>query len=192
MEKGELFRRVFHMTAAGYLVYYLLPDELIPGFYKWHGVLIIMISALIVEGVRLKYGKLFFGLREYEKKRISAFAWFSIGMCIALLFFEMIFVVPVVIGMAVIDPLIGEVRQRKEKLYPVVPSVIYALIMFLCLLLLSEMSEIWLILFSILGTISAITAERWDLKHIDDDFLMIVIPLLVLSMFHYLIFNVLT
>lgn len=181
MKKAELLRRIFHMTAVVYLVYYLLPKELFPGFYKWYGVFIIVCIVLIFEGVRLKKGKLFFGLRNYEKKRISAFAWFAIGMGLALLFFKMVYVVPVVIGMAFIDPLIGEIKRRKKSLYPMVPSVIYGIIVFPCLMLLSKMSMVPLILFTLTATFSAISAEHWDIKYVDDDFLMIVIPLLALS-----------
>lgn len=186
MKKAEVIRRIFHMTAVVYLVYYLLPEELFPGFYKWYGVLIILFATLAVEAVRLKTGMIFFGLRKYEEKRISAFAWFSIGMAIALLWFEMVYVVPVVIGMAFIDPLIGEIKRKNERFYPVLPSVIYGMIMFSCLLILSEMNSGLLILFTFTATFFALLAERWDIKYIDDDFLMIVIPLLALTALDHL------
>ncbi len=188
MEKPEIFRRIFHMTAVVYLVYYLIPEELSPGFFKWHGVLIIVFAALIAEMLRLRRAKLVFGMRYYEERRISAYAWFALGMGIALLIFEMKYVVPVVIGMAVIDPLIGEVRRKKKRLYPTFPSILYGAIMFLSLFILSGMAFIWLLFFTIIGTVSAISAEQWDLKYVDDDFLMLVIPLITLSMFDYLIF----
>ncbi len=191
MEKSEIFRRIFHMTAIGYLVYFLLPNELIPGFYKWYGLLIIICFALAVESFRLKTGKLFFGLREYEKKQVSAFAWFAIGMSIALLFFKMQFVVPAVIGMALIDPLIGEIKQRKKSLYPVLPFVVYWLIMFSCLFLLSDLILAIVILFTVIGTFFAIFAESWNIKFIDDDFLMLVVPLLVISGLDYLLISLL-
>lgn len=186
MKKAEMIRRILHMTAVVYLVYYLLPEELFPGFYKWYGVLIILCATLAVEALRLKTGKVFFGLREYEKKRVSAFAWFAIGMSIALLWFEMVYVVPVVIGMAFIDPLIGEIKRKNERFYPILPIVIYGTIMFTCLLILSEMSIGPLILLTFVATFFAILAERWNIKYIDDDFLMIIIPLLALTGLDYL------
>jgi hypothetical protein len=186
MESQEIFRRIFHMTAVVYLVYYLLPEELLPGFYKWYGVLIIVFIALIVEGVRLRTGRIFFGLRKYEKKQISAFAWFSIGMGCALLLFKMEYVVPVVIGMAFTDPLIGEIKRRRKKLYPIIPLIFYGAIVFLCLFFLTEISMILLSIFTVLATISAIFAEKWNIKYIDDDFLMIIIPLVVLNALDYI------
>ncbi len=169
------------MTAMIYLFYYLLPEELFPGFFKWYGVVIVLAVVLIAEGLRLKTGKLLFGMRNYEKNRVSAFTWFAIGMSLALLFFKMEYVVPVIIGMALVDPLIGEIRRRKAKLYPFLPSLIYGIILFLCLFILFEMSIIFLVLFSFIATFFAIFAEWWDIKYIDDDFLMAIIPLLALS-----------
>jgi hypothetical protein len=177
------------MTASFYLVYYLLPEELVPGFYKWYGVIILMIVALLVEGIRLKTGKLVFGMRKYESKQISAYAWFAMGTGIALLFFDMIFVVPVVIGMAIIDPIIGEIRHRKKKFYPSVPSILYAIIMFTCFYLLWDMALWIIVVFTMVGTFCAIYAESWNIKAIDDDFLMVIVPLLALSVMYVLITN---
>jgi hypothetical protein len=186
MISSHLFRRIFHMTAAIYLIYYLLPNVLLPGFYKWYGVLGIVGGTLVVEIIRLRRSKVLFGLREYEKTRISAFAWFALGMGVALLLFEMEFVVPVVIGMAFIDPLIGEIRRNKIELYPLIPLVCYGFIMLICLLFLSSHNFFFVMILTVLGTVTAIAAESLDVKSIDDDFLMIVIPLLVLSGFKFI------
>lgn len=192
MEKPRLFRRLFHLTSAFYLVYYILPEELIPGFFKIYGVIILIVVALIVEAIRLKTKKIVYGMRKYEKKQISAYAWFAMGMGLALLLFPMIFVVSVVIGMAVIDPLIGEIRFRKKELYPIVPSILYGIIMYVCLLLLSDMAIWVLVLYTIVGTFCAIYAESWNIKAIDDDFLMIIVPLMVLFALDYLLFTIFT
>jgi hypothetical protein len=192
MEKPRLFRRLFHITGSFYLVYYILPEELIPGFYKWYGVVILVCAAMIVEAIRLKSKKIVYGMRKYEKKQISAYAWFAMGTGIALLFFPMLFVVPVVIGMATIDPLIGEIRFRKKELYPIIPSILYAIIMFVCLFLISDFALWTLVLFTFVGTLCAIYAESWNIKAIDDDFLMIIVPLIVLFALDYLLFNIFT
>lgn len=186
MEKAEIFRRIFHMTAFVYLSYYFLPNELSPGFNKQYGVIIILSVVLVVEGLRLRTGKHIFGMRTYEKKRVSALAWFAVGMSMALLLFDMQYVVPVVIGMAFIDPLIGEIRRRKKNLYPILPLLIYEIIVFSCLVILSGYSLIFLMIFSVIATFLAILAEWWDAKYIDDDFLMITIPLLGLCILDYL------
>jgi uncharacterized membrane protein YfcA len=52
---------------------------------------------------------------------------------------------------------------------------------------------IWiLVLFTIVGTFCAIYAESWNFKAIDDDFLMIVVPLMVLFALDYLLFTIFT
>ncbi len=43
------------------------------------------------------------------------------------------------------------------------------------------------ILFTAVATISAISAEHYKLKYVDDDFLMIVIPLIALTIIDFLI-----
>jgi hypothetical protein len=187
MERPSLFRRIFHATGAFYLIYYLLPEELFPGFFKWQGVIILVAAAWIVEAIRLKRKKLIFGMRKYEKKQPSAYAWFALGMGLALLLFDMIFVVPVVIGMATIDPIIGEIRFRKKNLYPILPSILYGIIMFACFIPLSGMNVWFMILFTSVGTFCAIYAESWKIKAIDDDFLMIIIPLLALTVLDFII-----
>jgi hypothetical protein len=110
-------------------------------------VLIILSGVLIVEGWRLKSGRHIFGMRAYEEKRVSALAWFSVGMSMALLLFEMHFVVPVVIGMAFVDPLIGEIKRRNKILYPPLPLLVYGIIVFSCLFILAELSLIFLMIF---------------------------------------------
>ena len=187
MEKPHLFRRLFHLTGSFYLVYYLLPEELLPGFFRWYGVVILVAVALIIEAIRIKTGKLVFGMRKYESKQISAYAWFAVGLGIALLFFDMVFVVSVVIGMATIDPVIGEIRYRKKKLYPMIPSILYAIIMFACLFLLSYKPFWGLAPITVVGTSVAIYAESWNIKEVDDDFLMILVPLLAISVLNFLI-----
>jgi hypothetical protein len=148
--------------------------------------MIIVIATLIIELIRIRLGKLVFGMREYERKRLSAYAWFAVGMCTALLFFDMVFVVPVIIGMATIDPIIGEIRFRKMRLYPMVPFILYAIIMLTCLVLLSYRPYWALAPLTAVGTSSAIYAESWNLRAIDDDFLMIIAPLLTLSLLNFI------
>jgi hypothetical protein len=189
LEKPHLFRRLFHLTGSLYLVYYLLPNELLPGFFKWYGVVILVAVALIIEAIRIKTGKLVFGMRKYESKQISAYAWFAMGLGIALLFFDMIFVIPVVIGMATIDPVIGEIRYRKKKFYPIIPFILYAIIMFTCFFLLSYKPFWALAPLTVVGTSVAIYAESWNIKEVDDDFLMVMVPLLAISVLNFLLIS---
>ena len=188
-----LFRRVFHLCAPIFLVYYLVPDDLWGiGVSKRFTLLMILLVVLIIEAVRILRKKIFFGLRDYEGKQISAFAWAGVGITLAFLFFPKIFVVPIIFGMAWIDPLIGELKKREGKsLYPFLPAICYAVIFFFFVSFLSDLSILIILFLTVVGTVSALLAEYPHIKYLDDDFLMIIVPLVILTLFHNLIETVL-
>lgn len=176
MDLGHWARRLVHMMAPLFLVYYLIPEE-IYGVDKRVGLLIVLAVILVFEAIRLWRGWTFLGLRDYEAGRISAFAWASIGLTFTFLFFPLELAAPAVTGMAFTDPLIGELRRRKSALYPLLPSVFYFVLVLTIFIALMGWS--WqLLLASVVGTILAIGVERIRTKYVDDDFLMMVVPLL--------------
>ncbi|MFQ6120846.1 MAG: hypothetical protein ACE5KE_13315 [Methanosarcinales archaeon] len=175
------------MTAPIYLVYYLLPNDLGIGFPKQYVILIVLSLVLLIEAIRIKTNRVFFGLREYERWQISAFAWAAIGIALSFLFFPKKFVVPTIIGMAFIDPMIGEIQIHKKEWYPFVPALCYALILLVCLILWSTYSVRYILLFTVVGTIVAIASEYPKYKYIDDDFLMLMAPLVVLTFLDFLL-----
>ena len=145
-------------------------------------VLLVLLGLLVLEATRLLTGRVFFGLREYEKGQLSAFAWAGIGVTIAFLFFPMPFVVCAVFGLAWTDPLIGEMRRKKlMRYYPGIPLIVYFFISASCLLAISEFTIIQIIIFSITGSIVAISVEKPKLP-VDDDFLMLVVPLTAVTL----------
>ena len=85
------------MLAPVWLVYYLIPEDLL-GIGREPLLLVFFAGVMAVETGRVATGKVFFGLRPYEKKQLSAFAWAAIGITIAFLFFPMEFVIPAVTG----------------------------------------------------------------------------------------------
>ncbi len=180
------FRRVFHLCAPIFLVYYLVPYDMWGiGVTKHFTLLMILLVVLIIEAVRMFREKIFFGLRDYEGRQISAFAWAGVGITLAFLFFSKTFVVPVIFGMAWIDPLIGELKKREGKIpYPVLPAISYAIIFSIFVFFLSNLSVLVILVLTIVGTVSAILAEYPHIKYIDDDFLMIFVPLVTLTLFY--------
>lgn len=185
MDYGHWFRRGFHLCAPLFLLYYLVPGRILGIVSKELILLLALLIVLIFEAVRLRTGWVFFGLRGYESKQLSAFAWAGIGLTIAFLFFPQIFVICVVIGMGWTDPLIGELRRRWKKGYPAIPLVQYFFIVLVCLSLFSEMDIFLRMFLAGLGSVVAITVERPRIRYIDDDFLMMVIPLVVLTFVHH-------
>ena len=181
MEKGPLFRRIFHLCAPLFLIYYLMPDIFLFLPKSWW-VLITLFSIIAVETARLARKRIFFGMREYERTQVSAFAWAGMGITIAFFFFEPVFVACVIFGIGWVDPLIGEMRKRgKMKLYPLIPLIFYFFIVFFCLLALSDFFLPTIVAMGILASIAAITVEFPQIK-VDDDFLMLIVPLVVLTL----------
>ena len=181
MEKGPLFRRIFHLCAPLFLIYYLMPEIFLFLPKSWW-VLITLFSIIAVETIRLARKRIFFGMREYERTQVSAFAWAGIGITIAFFFFEPIFVACVLFGIGWVDPLIGEMRKRgKMKWYPMLPLLFYFAITFFILLFLSDFRLPTIIAMGILASIVAITVEFPQIK-VDDDFLMVIVPLIVLTL----------
>jgi dolichol kinase len=183
MDYGHVFRRLFHLCGPLVLAYYILPASIfwIP---KNVWVLLTLGGLLVIEVCRLYSGSLFFGLREYEKGQISAYAWAGIGVTIAFFFFPPVFVICAVFGLCWTDPLIGEMRRRKKmRYYPAMPLSIYFLIVIGCLSVFSDIEIVPMIMLGIAGSVAAIAIEKPKFS-IDDDFLMLIVPLIILTVFH--------
>ena len=183
MDSAHLFRRLFHFCAPLILLYYIVPDIFLwlPKFW-W--VLIVLACIMIVEAVRLGTGRVFFGLREYEGKQLSAYAWAGIGITLGFAFFQPMFVACVVFGIGWVDPLIGEMRrQRKMRYYPHAPLLVYFLIVTGCLIVLSDINLLTIMILGAVASASAIAIEKPRLP-VDDDFLMLIVPLIVMTAFY--------
>lgn len=177
-EKEELFRRIIHSMTWVVLVYYFIPDPLF-GYPKNILLVLVLTFVLGFEAFRLYFGFQVYGMRDYEKRRVASYAWASIAAAVTLLFFPMYLAVLCLLGMGLVDPLIGELQSLKPELYPYVPVLTWALLSVLILTILKDLSLPILIVFSALGAVTAVAAEYPTLK-VDDDFLMIVVPLFVL------------
>jgi hypothetical protein len=182
MDRGALLRRLVHISAPAFLLYYVLPDPLWEGGPpKEVGLLLVFIVALTFELLRLLLNFKVVGMRSYESEQISAGAWSAIALTFTFLFFPYQYAVPVVIGMAWIDPLIHYLRKWKSKLYPPLPLALYFLITIVSLSILMTPTLLTLIA-ALVGTVLAIAAESYKTKYVDDDFLMIVVPLVGIAL----------
>lgn len=179
MDTGYALRRLVHMCAPLFLVYYALPDAIEGADKRWLLVAVLVV-VLVFEALRLALGWRLVGMRDYEGGRLSAFAWAAIGLTFTFLLFPLELAAPAVLGMALTDPLIGELRRRKSPLYPLLPSVVYFVLVMTTFELL--MGGLWqVVAASAAGTVLAIGVERTRTKYVDDDFLMMVVPLLGMS-----------
>ena len=193
MDTGHVARRLFHLSAPFVLIYYFFPEDFL--IIGREMVLISVFSLImILEISRLMRKKVYFGMRDYEATQLSAYAWATIGVFISFMFFPMLFVIPAITGIGWTDPLIGEMNKRKMKGYPIIPIIVYFLITFFSFFLFAEplgydMGIPLMIILALAGSVVAITVEKPRIKEIDDDFLMMVIPLFVVYSLYWFISN---
>ena len=186
VEQAHLLRRLVHLCTPLFLVYYWLPEPLWPGgLTREEALVIFLVVILIVEYVRLRMRWRIIGTRDYEYHRLSAAAWAALGMTIAFLFFPFQLAAPVLIGMAVVDPLCGELRFHKSKLYPGLPVIVYFFLV-LTVLSLAITLDYRAVIAAALATPVAIFLEKQRWRWLDDDFSMIVGPLLVMAAVYWL------
>ncbi len=184
MDKGHVLRRLVHISAPAFLVYYHLPDPVFPGFIgKQPGLFLLLALILFIEAVRLYFSPNIPGMRDYENHRISAAAWTGIALTISFAFFPIEISLPVILGMGWVDPIMGIMRARKSNYYPAVPIVLYLVLMIVPLSYFFGLTPL-VIGASIVATFLGIMSEMKKNLYIDDDFLMIIVPLFGL----YLIF----
>ena len=123
-------------------------------------------------------------MRDYENHRISAAAWTGIALTISFAFFPIEISLPVILGMGWVDLIMGIMRARKSNYYPAVPIVLYLVLMIVPLSYFFGLTPLVIIGASIVATFLGIMSEMKKNLYIDDDFLMIIVPLFGL----YLIF----
>ncbi len=182
----HLFRRLFHLASPVFLVYYWIPDPLAPGLSRLSLTLLLFGTAMGVEVVRVALRIPLFGLRGYETERPSAYAWGSIGLLIGLLFFPPFLVIPAFCGMAWVDPLCSWFRRRGN--YPALPASAYAAV-FVGFLSAAHLPIAIIAILTAVATPSALLAEYPQIRDVDDDFLMTVVPLVTTTAAWLLIQN---
>jgi hypothetical protein len=179
----RIWRRCLHGLGALVLVYYLLP----PGFFvvlSNAAVLLLALGAvLLLEGLRW-YGRLDLPtIRPFERDRVASFAYFAVALVAAVLLFPTPIAVAVVLGTALVDPLIGEMRlsERARRGLPAVPIAVYALLAFACFRGIGEWGWGFAAGAAVLAAALAIAVERLRARHLDDDLTMTIVPGAVLT-----------
>ncbi len=160
------------------MVYYLLPPE-IHGYSRRLLLLVVVMIILGFEVIRLYKGWLIFGMRGYEGRQVAAYAWATMAAAIALLLFPMHLAVVCLLGMGLIDPLIGEVQEHRPGLYPYIPLLCWGILAVIVFVVLTDHHMVVVLMLACIGSVVAVIAESPRLP-IDDDFLMVVVPLVIL------------
>ena len=182
---GHAFRRFTHvsMTAIPF-VYYLYGQDVadIVSLEAQQLVSVVCILILFAEAIRIRLGIVIFGQREYEADQISALAWGGLAVSLALLLAPGegegleagIYGIPLIVGLTLVDPLIGEIKRIKKDLKL---AIYFGLLM---------SYAVWLTCYFWLGTdiraailLAPLTVlgELPKTKDIDDNATMILFPL---------------
>ncbi|MDD1743819.1 MAG: hypothetical protein LUO85_04250 [Methanomassiliicoccales archaeon] len=177
------------MSSPVFLIYYWLPDPLWAGGPgRQIGLIFALFLTLIFEAVRMTRQLKIIGMRPYESNRMSAAAWAGIAIVFAFLFFPLKVTAPVIFGMAWIDPLCGELRKRKSRLYPNLPKVAYFVLVLVVMTATVGLS-VGVLLAALISAPVAISVEKTKTRFLDDDFTMIFIPLIVVAIV-FLVFGI--
>jgi len=176
----HMFRRLFHLASPVFLLYYWVPEEIGTTGIRRQALLLLVVGTVLALDVgRIALRIPVFGLRKYEAGRISAYAWGTIALAIGFVFFPPVLVIPAFCGMAWIDPLCAWTRRTRR--YPSLPATAYAVVFASVLVVIgSGLDSLEIAALTGIATPVALLAEYPDIRVVDDDFLMTIVPLIAL------------
>jgi hypothetical protein len=175
------YRRVFHAFGASFLFYYMLPNEDWINLLKFWVPPAIVVFALILEIFRLKgiiSSEHFFGLRFYEKNRIGSYVFFAVAILILLRFFPQQIAIPCILCACIADPVMGEIRLNLNMKYVYIFGFLICMLFFM---IAWYKASLYLMIFaSIIGAFGAVIGETKKIWWLDDDFMIQMIPAILL------------
>jgi len=175
------YRRVVHTAAASLLLYYVLPA------YEWvnNGKVYLVLGLLILGGIievlRIKgilHSKNFFGLRQYERERAGSYLYFSVAAVLLLVVFPQAIAIPCLLCACLTDPIMGEIRYRFGKTAGIIAGFFVSFILFVITWYSAGFTIMMIV--SVVGACGAVIGETVKYKWIDDDFLIQMVPALVI------------
>jgi hypothetical protein len=179
MKKEVVLRRGAHASMALAPLYYALPVNLpFLGIHRWSVVVAFFSAIMVFEAFRLWKGITFMGLRPHEKDQIASFAWAAAGITAVLWLCPHDIASVALIGMALVDPLAGELRLAgvHDRVTLASTLLIYFGLCIAVLLVWDMRSALESLLLSVVAAFLAVASERIKTPYIDDDFLMSVVP----------------
>ena len=128
-ELGDrIWRRLLHLVGGAVVLYYLLPSNVFVVITTQEALLFGLAFVLALELMREVAGLEMPTVRAVERDRVASFAYFAVALVAAVLLLPAPIGATVVLGTALIDPLIGELRlsNRLRAAYPILPILLYA------------------------------------------------------------------
>lgn len=188
LKDKTIHRRVLHLAGSSFVGYYFIPNTLPYGIDRTWVLVIILSCVGFLEWYRWfsdRTNTINHLLRPYEQKRPASYSYFTLGSVILLAFFPQFISIPCILSTAVCDPLIGFLKHKQSKQLGFNISFFISFIFFFFVW---RTSLLWIAIFaSILGSIFVHLAERYSTIWLDDDFLMQILPSLLLYIIALLI-----
>ena len=180
MVDQAIYRRFNHTVASCFVIYFLFPEHIF-GVDRLYLVVLFWLSIIIIEYLRLSGVFALDGMREYESSRVAGFVWFATGTCTILFFYEIdvfpeIFAVSTIIMASLVDPLIGECNKKYGDLQGFFSGFIASVLIYQLI--------IGSLFYSLIGGLVAVLVERPKFKWLDDDLLMQIFPILIMTIFY--------
>ena len=124
---GHAFRRFTHVSMAVVPYLYYVHGDPISSYFSLtpdQFVSVVALAILLFEFLRIRLGVVIVGQREYESEQISALAWGALAVSLALLIAPRegelmdagLYGTPIIIGMTIVDPIMGEIKRIKQDL----------------------------------------------------------------------------
>lgn len=178
-EREIVVRRLMHCLIALAPIYFLLPDDLpVINMRRWVLLIVFFVGVSIFDTWRRINKVPIFGLRPHEEDSVASFAWAAAGITFVLWMIPKPLATAVLIGMAFVDPLAGELRRvhgKKPWVYGASAAVYFALA-FSTLAIWGDHSIPLSAVLALIGAAVAIPSEAIKVGVIDDDFLMLALP----------------
>ncbi len=178
---GHRYRRLIHVLT--YLAFPFIYFQLLPTcadslhIRSATFIYILFFCCVVFEAVRLQFKKIFFGMRSYENKQVSAAAWALLGLGLVVLWAPSHGLAYTLCWTAgVVDPMVGELKKRMSVVAAYLFALLLATIIWLSALFVFNFTW-WLVAIIPLATICA---EYPTLSMVDDNFTILFVPLLIL------------
>lgn len=182
---GHWFRRLIHvsMVLIPFLYYDLGPE--IAGWFQltpasFIGVMLVLVA--LIETLRLSTGFVFFGQRKHEARRISSFSWAALGITLVLwLAPSRAFASAIIWSLALGDPCLGEMRRHWSAAWALVLGLLVILAVWWCCAYWFGIGYGW----GLLMAPVSVAAEWQSWRRVDDNVLMLIIPLAVVLLIQF-------
>ena len=176
--RGHLLRRSIHLSMGLLPFVYFTYGERVADAVNMElnqVVAAVVLVALLAEGVRLTLGVTVFGQRDYEANQVSALAWGAVAVgFVFLLTPHEAYAWPLILSLALGDPLMGELRRKGMDSKQVMLYATLALWVIWLACWHQFETPLWM---AVLLAPVCMIAEWPRLRYIDDNATMLLIPL---------------